>query len=278
MPELPEVETIRRSLEPLLVGHRITDTTVILPKALRGASPEELQKSVVGRTILRVDRRGKYLVLRLDGSVALVFHLRMTGRLSVKSPGEPLAKQTTLILPLDNGETFRFEDTRKFGTVDLLREGAPHAMALLGPEPLEAEWTSADLSRRAGKKRTSVKAALLDQGVVAGLGNIYVDEALHHARIHPARFAPGLTREEWERLYAAIRYVLSEGVKHRGTTRRDYRDAMGRSGEFQDRLKVYGRKGMPCMSCGQTIERRRIAGRGTHFCPVCQSAMEEDKP
>lgn len=277
MPELPEVETIRGSLEPLLLGRRITDARVYLPKALKGANPEELREAIVGQSVTGLERRGKYLVVRLDSGLSLVFHLRMTGRLSVKAPEEPLAKQTTLVLSLDNGGEFRFEDTRKFGTVDLLRAGAPHTMARLGPEPLDEGWSVEELVRKAGKKRTTIKAALLDQEVVAGLGNIYVDEALHRAGIHPARPATGIAPEEWMRLYEAIRYVLTEGIAYRGTTRRDYRDAYGRSGEYQNRLRVYGRQGLPCATCGRTIERRRVAGRGTHFCPICQPSREDDE-
>lgn len=276
MPELPEVETIRRSLEPLLVGRMVVGAEVHLPKALRGLHPEDLKNEVANRRIISVDRRGKYLLLRFEEHMALVFHLRMTGRLTVKMAEEPLAKQTTLILLLDDGRHFRFEDTRKFGTVDLWREGAPHTMVLLGPEPLGADWTGEDLAKAAGKKRTSVKAALLDQRVVAGLGNIYVDEALHRSGIYPGRLATGLSTAEWQSLHRSIQGVLSEGIRYRGTTRRDYRDATGRSGEYQDRLKVYGRKGLPCLNCGQTIERRRIAGRGTHFCPRCQPPREGD--
>jgi formamidopyrimidine-DNA glycosylase len=275
MPELPEVETIRRTLSPKLTGKYITGVNVVLPKAIRRVSPVTLTAELTGEEILVVDRRGKYLLLRLSGHKALVFHLRMTGRLLVRDPNDPLAKHTTLILDLNDGLQLRFEDTRKFGTVDLLLDGAPHAMGLLGPEPLDPKWRTDQLIEAAGKKRTSIKAAILNQQVVAGLGNIYADEALFRARIHPERAANSLAEDEWNRLYQSIRDVLTEGIKYRGTTRRDYVDAEGKTGEFQNRLNVYGRKGLPCLVCGNLVIHKRVAGRGTHFCHHCQPRGDE---
>lgn len=277
MPELPEVETIRRSLEPLLVGKKIVDVSVHLPKAIRGKSPEELHQELMGKGIAAVDRRGKYLLLRLEGGGTLVFHLRMTGRVIFRaSAAEPLAKHTTLVLGFADGSQLRFEDPRKFGTVDLLVDDGPHAMNLLGPEPLGGEWTVEDLIRAARARKTSIKAVLLDQTVVAGLGNIYVDESLFRAGVYPGRPAASLSIEEWQRLHGIIREVLAEGVECRGTTHRDYVDGLGNAGGFQERLRVYGRIGLPCVNCGTTLRRKKLAGRGTHYCPKCQSAEGED--
>lgn len=277
MPELPEVETIRLSLEPLLAGIHIQTVQIYLAKALRGLDPEDFIQAVVGERIEAVERRGKYLILRLSGSARILFHLRMTGRLIVTDALTPLAKYNTLIIGLEDGRQLRFEDTRKFGTVDLIRGTESHAMNDLGPEPLDPQWSSAELQRSASNRRSAIKGVLLDQTVVAGLGNIYVDEALHRAGINPEDTPETLGAADWERLYMTIREVLSEAIHFRGTTRRDYVDAKGEAGEFQNRLKVYGRDGLPCYQCGVTLQRKKIAGRSSHFCPVCQPRRQHSQ-
>jgi formamidopyrimidine-DNA glycosylase len=270
MPELPEVETIRRSLEPLITGRRIIGVRIILLKALRGITPEMFTGAVSGETIKAVERRGKYLILRLTNNMRIIFHLRMTGRLVFSTVDDPAAKYTTMVLEFEGGKELRFEDTRKFGTIDLLDEGMSHPMNTLGPEPLAPDWSAKDLSEAAKNRQAAVKGFLLDQKVVAGLGNIYADEALFRAKINPNTPANAIKREEWVRLHDSIRTVLTESIKYKGTTARDFVDGQGHAGAFQTRLNVYGRTNQPCLVCGTPIHRQRIAGRSSHFCPVCQ--------
>lgn len=270
MPELPEVETIRRSLEPLLTGKRITGVKVILVKALGELTPEMLRGAVLETSIQGVERRGKYLILKLSNDLRIVFHLRMTGRLVFCEADEPSAKYTTLVLELDGGKELRFEDTRKFGTVDLVDQDTPHTMKGLGPEPLSPDWQPDQLKKAAIGRHIAVKAFLLDQTVLAGLGNIYADEALFRAGINPNTPTDSITMKDWIRLHQAIREILEEAIAYRGTTKRDYVDGQGHAGSFQNRLKVYGRTDQPCYSCGTLIHRQRIAGRSSHFCPQCQ--------
>lgn len=270
MPELPEVETIRASLEPLITGKKITGVDVVLLKALRGLVPEIMTGAVVGKVIEAVERRGKYLILRLSNNMRIVFHLRMTGRLVFSDADEPPAKYTTMVLDLEGGKQLRFEDTRKFGTVDLVDEDSPHTMRDLGPEPLASNWLPSHLSEASKGRHIPIKGFLLDQTVVAGLGNIYADEALFRAKINPNTPVDVIQSEEWKRLHQAIREVLSESIIYRGTTKRDYVDGRGHAGAFQNQLRVYGRTSQPCLICGALILRGRIAGRSSHFCPICQ--------
>ncbi len=271
MPELPEVETIRITLEPKLIGRRITGVFVALPKMIQHPTPEALETLLTGRKITAMDRRGKYLLIRLDDAATLAIHLRMTGQLTVEERDLPPKKATYFTLGLDNGTEFRFNDVRKFGKVFYFECGkVPVSLMRLGPEPLSDEFTPERLKRSFAGHRLAVKKALLNQEIIAGIGNIYADEALFLAKILPFRPVNSLKDTEIEALYHAIRQVLTESIRHRGTTKRDYRDGEGHPGSYQHHLRVYGRKGEPCPVCGSPISKHIFGGRGTHFCPVCQ--------
>jgi formamidopyrimidine-DNA glycosylase len=271
MPELPEVETIRLTVEAKLTGRTIREVIVNYPGMLEGRPPADFIREIKDKIIERVDRRGKYLLLRLSGELVLALHLRMTGQLTVAAAEQPVANATYLIIKLDNQTELRFRDQRKFGRAFVFAAGAvPQSLSKLGPEPLAAEFTVAVLTKRLAGHKLAVKKALLNQEIVAGIGNIYADEGLFVAGIHPARLADSLTRSELEQLYQAIRQVLSEGIKYRGTSVRDYLDGEGIPGSNQDHLRVYGRKGQPCPVCGAPIAKMNLGGRGTHFCPLCQ--------
>lgn len=273
MPELPEVETIKRSLAPRLLGRRILEISVRLPRMVEGVDPEELRRRLSGQVIGGLDRRGKHLLLELAAGDRLAFHLRMTGRLLLRPAGHPEEPHTHLVFLLSEGWELRYADLRKFGRLHYLPAGdpLPAPLADLGPEPLEDGFTPAVLEGILAGRRGPIKAVLLDQRSVAGIGNIYADEILHRARLHPARPAGSLSSAEIARLHAAIRAVLEEAILSRGTTSRDYVDGEGRPGEYQERLLVYGRAGGACPSCGAEIRRMVLAGRGTHYCPICQA-------
>ncbi|MBE3588179.1 MAG: bifunctional DNA-formamidopyrimidine glycosylase/DNA-(apurinic or apyrimidinic site) lyase [Thermoanaerobacteraceae bacterium] len=273
MPELPEVETIKRTLAPKLPGLTICRAEILLPKIIQTPSPEEFRRQVAGETVRSVDRRGKYLLINLSDGLVLAVHLRMTGRLVYSGEEAPVPRYTHLILHLDNGHRLYFADMRQFGRLWLVPEsGLPaiSGLAWLGVEPLSPAFTPDHLAEKLRGRHTRLKPLLLDQTFIAGLGNIYADEALHQAGLHPLREAGSLSAAEVETLYRAIREVLEEGVKCRGTTVRDYVDGTGRAGTFQNKLKVYRKSGQPCPRCGQTIARLKIGGRSTCFCPGCQ--------
>jgi formamidopyrimidine-DNA glycosylase len=271
MPELPEVETIRLSVEPKLTGRTIREVIVKHPGMLEGRSTADFIRGIKGKTIGQVERRGKYLLVRLDGDLVLALHLRMTGQLTVEPAERPTAAATYLVIKLDNQTELRFRDQRKFGKAFTFTAGAvPPSLSKLGPEPLAAEFTVAVLTKRLARHKLAVKKALLNQEIIAGIGNIYADEGLFVAGIHPARLTDSLTKSEIEQLYHAIRQVLNEGIKYRGTSIRDYLDGEGKPGSYQDHLRVYGRKGQPCPVCGAPIAKMILGGRGTHFCPLCQ--------
>lgn len=272
MPELPEVETIVRDLRGRLVGRRIERVEVVLPKVVAAPAPEEFVRLVAGRRITGIGRRGKYLLVNLDGGWVLVLHLRMTGQLVYTIDPEPFPKHTHLMLYLDRG-LLRFTDLRQFGRVRLVPEDELDrvpGLRELGVEPLGPKFTEADFVARLRRSRRMIKPLLLDQTFLAGLGNIYTDEALHRAGIHPERDASGLADGEARALYHAIREVLAEGINFRGTSVQHYVDGAGQPGRFQDILRVYGKQGVPCPACGTPVQRIRCGGRGTHYCPHCQ--------
>lgn len=273
MPELPEVETIRRGLELVLPCKEIKQVLINYEGAIKTPAAKEFARGLVGRTFCAAGRRGKYLLLYLDDESVLVVHLRMTGRL-VYTETEPDAdKHTHVILRLSDGAWLHFNDVRKFGGfwwVPCDRLGEIRGLSTLGPEPLSAEFHFPYLDRELERRTVNIKALLLDQTFVAGLGNIYADEILHRCHIRPDRKARSLGRAERLSLFAAVRQVLDEAIAWRGTTFNDYRDAAGQSGAFQNRLNVYQRHNESCPECGGLIERHVVAGRGTHFCPGCQ--------
>lgn len=273
MPELPEVETVRRTLEPRLVGRRIVAVRVgDFPGVFGPASPEEMNTRVGGRVIVAVRRRAKYLLLELDDGAALMTHLRMTGSLEFAPAGTPPLRFERCAIVLDDGSEVRFCDQRKFGRVVALTAGEARQLERrFGPEPLSRHFTAAWLHGALARRRGKLKSVLLDQEFLAGLGNIYVDEALFRARLHPERSGADLTADEVRRLHRAIRTVLREAIERRGTTFSSYRDAEGNAGENQANLRVYGRGGRGgCPRCGCPLERIVVGGRGTSCCPRCQ--------
>lgn len=273
MPELPEVETVRRQLAAALPGRPIAGVRVLLPRMLHGVSPEELARRLLGRRFTAVERRGKFLLLKLDDGATLIVHLRMTGRLTLSDGRERGGPYTRAVITFAGGGELRFSDQRTFGTWHYVAEGAgapPPGLVGMGVEPLSDSFTAEALAQLAFGRRTPIKALLLDQRRIAGVGNIYADEALFRAGVDPARPAGSLTAAEIERLHGAIRAVLEDALSKGGTTVRDYVNGEGTPGRFQDFLHVYGRAGQPCRRCGAAIARRKLAGRGTHSCPRCQ--------
>jgi formamidopyrimidine-DNA glycosylase len=274
VPELPEVETIRRQLAPALEGRRLAALEVLDPRWCEPAEPGALEDAVRDRRIERVWRRGKYLVLELEGDVHLVMHLRMTGNLllAASDDGDPRPHLRARLV-LDSGESVLFVDVRRFGTgVVLLGSEARDAYfdARLGVEPLSPDFTPELLRALARGRRAPVKAFLLTQERLAGVGNIYADEALFRARIHPLRPVGKLKRGQIEALRDAVVASLEAGIDAKGATIDDFRNADGAEGRFQDEFLVYGREGEPCVRCGTPISKFRAAGRGTYACESCQ--------
>ena len=270
MPELPEVETVRRGLALKMSGRRIVRAE--LRRAdLRRPFPPSLAERLDGALIGRLSRRGKYILVELDADGLLLLHLGMSGRITAGDASQPEVPHDHVVLTLDDGTVVRFNDARRFGTLDYLRRGEADRhplLAGLGPEPLEAGFDGAYLAQKFAGKLTSIKAALLDQRIVAGLGNIYVCEALYRARLSPRRLAATIGRGRAERLVAAIRAVLGEAIEAGGSSLRDYVQADGELGYFQHRWAVYGREGEPCPGCDCAEGVRRIvqSGRSTFFC------------
>jgi formamidopyrimidine-DNA glycosylase len=274
MPELPEVENTVRDLKPLLVGHRIEGVQVFWPRMLADKSPEAFSAELIGRQIINADRRGKYLLFQLDNGRTMVVHLRMTGQFHLVPPEAALDKHTHLVLDLDDGHQLRFRDTRKFGRFYLVDH--PHmVVGKLGPEPLSEAFTPIDLFVAIQGRRIAIKTLLLDQRVIAGLGNIYADEALFYAGIDPRRPAYTLTQADCNRLHTGIRQTLANAIRDGGSTLgksmlTNYRRPTGVQGRYQERHKVYQMTGKPCAVCGTPIERIVLGQRSTHFCPQCQ--------
>ncbi|WP_409251597.1 DNA-formamidopyrimidine glycosylase [Bacillus sp. SCS-153A] len=273
MPELPEVETVRRTLAELVTGKRIRSVSVFWPKMVKlPHEVEEFKLSLQGETIQAVDRRGKFLILQTD-HYSLVSHLRMEGRYGVFPGDETIEKHTHVIFHFDDGSELRYKDVRKFGTMHLFPKGEENLnlpLLQLGPEPFSPDFTVGYLTEKLAKTERAVKAVLLDQTVLVGLGNIYVDEALFRSRIHPARKAKSIKKSEMKKLHKEIIDTLSEAVEQGGSTIRSYVNSQGQIGMFQQQLFVYGRKNEECRNCGKPIEKNVTAGRGTHFCPNCQ--------
>jgi formamidopyrimidine-DNA glycosylase len=273
MPELPEVETIRLALEPHLVGRRFDRVEINDPRLVRPFEPMAVAAELEGERVSAVDRRGKYLIVRFESGRALLIHLRMTGSLRHAKRGlradDPHRRA---VVKLDDGSDVAYRDVRRFGTWLLLEPGEldPYLETRVGGEPLERSFTARRLGERLEGRRAPIKAALLDQRTVAGLGNIYVDEALWRAQIHPLRPAQTLTPDEITRLTRSIKEVLKAGIARQGATLRDYSTPDGGRGRMQDRFRVYGRAGRPCSRCGTPIDKISAGGRGTWYCPFCQ--------
>ncbi|HKB18946.1 MAG TPA: bifunctional DNA-formamidopyrimidine glycosylase/DNA-(apurinic or apyrimidinic site) lyase [Candidatus Dormibacteraeota bacterium] len=273
MPELPEVETIVADLRPHLVGRTITRCELSFRTIVRHPEPEAFVDSVVGMRIESVGRRGKYILVGLGGDLLLVVHLGMTGQLRLVDPAALVEKHTHAIFFLDDGRQLRYRDPRRFGRLLLGTEQALVAakkMPRLGPEPIDPEFAAEELYRRLRKRRTALKAVLLDQAAIAGVGNIYADESLHRARLRPDRVASTVSKKSAQRLHESLRASLQTAIENRGSSVDTYRDAWGEIGGQQEKLLVYGRAGEPCFTCGRPLSMIRIAGRSTVFCRRCQ--------
>jgi len=278
MPEMPEVETIVRSLRDRILGQTVAHAEVGWSRSIARPSPDEFSEQVIGRRLVDVTRRGKFTIVRLAPPKLLVVHLGMTGQLLVDQERDanapPSAHQdahTRVLIRFVSGMALRLDDVRKFGRVYLVDEvGEVPLLCDLGPEPLSDDFTPRAFRQLLQRHHRQIKPLLLDQRVLAGLGNIYADESLWQARIHPLRPSHTLTVDEVARLHQAIRTVLTQAVQNRGTTLRDYRDPQGEPGHNQSLLSVYRLDGELCRRCGQVIRRTKVGGRGTHYCPACQ--------
>ena len=277
MPELPEVETIRRQLAPAVEGRRLERIRVLDPRWSEPAPAEAIADALDGRRIERLDRRGKYLIASLDDDVHLAMHLRMTGNLLVRDDSEEPG-HLRVVMDLDDGNRLLFVDVRRFGTGDVLLGSdalAEYFASRLGVEPLSPDFTAEALRALARGRRQPVKAFLLTQERVAGVGNIYADEALFRARIHPLRPVGTLKHPQVEALRDAVVETLEAGIDAKGASIDDYRHVDGAEGSFQDRFLVHPREGEPCPRCGTTIRKLRAAGRGTYVCPRCQRGPKQ---
>jgi len=279
MPELPEVETIRRQLEPEVRGATIAELEVLDPRWTRPVAPEEVSGPVAGRRIEALGRRGKYLLLRLDGGDTLVMHLRMTGNLLLTEHGQPDQAYLRARIRLGDGRELRFTDARRFGEAFLLGAEAleERFRGRLGVEPLSKEFTTEELGRTASGSRAPLKSFLLDQARLAGVGNIYADEALFRARLHPLSPAGSMREEHLGALRDGVIEALSAGLDGGGASIDDYRDARGERGSMQDEFLVHRREGEPCPRCGETIRRIVVGGRSTYYCPGCQVRLRRRK-
>jgi formamidopyrimidine-DNA glycosylase len=273
VPELPEVETVRRRLAPLVEGRRFDEVEITDARLTRPHDPVEVARELAGERVTLADRRGKYLILRFESGRALVIHLRMTGSVLHQARSE-LADDPHrhAVVRLDDGTDLLYRDIRRFGTWLLLEppEVDAYIDARVGREPLVRAYQAKHLAAELAGRRAPIKAAILDQRTVAGVGNIYADEALWRARIHPLTPAAALDAEEVKALHRGIRQALQLGLRRQGSTLRDYRLPDGGSGSAQHEFKVYGRGGEPCERCGTPIDKIRVAGRGTWYCPRCQ--------
>lgn len=284
MPELPEVESIRRSLLGHIVEQKIKQAQVLWEKSF----PTELANQLAGRKVIDIERRGKVLILRLDKALSLLIHLKMSGQLLLIEKdgkryggGHPTKSMvaelpdssTRVIFEFNNGAKLFFNDQRKFGWIKLVPNEDVNKdvlIARLGPEPLSDQFLLTDFKQTVARRNAPIKAVLLDQSTVAGIGNIYADEALHLAKIHPLQPASSLSKPAIEKLYDAIITILNASINKGGTSFTNYRDIYGGKGNYLDFARVFRKQGQPCPVCGTIIEKTRVAGRGTHICPHCQ--------
>lgn len=271
MPELPEVETVKNELSPYIVGHQITGVTLFWEGIVRQPSAEEFCSRIIGQEITGITRRGKYLFVSLSRGDLLMLHLKMTGSLLVGQDSSQPPKYTRAIIHLDKDTNVFFRDPRKFGMMRLVKD-KNSIVGKLGPEPLEGDFTPRLLSQRLAKRQAPIKALLCEQSIVAGIGNMYADEALFTAKIHPLRLGGSLSQAEIKRLHSAIRQVLRAGINNKGASVDTYFRPDGTLGTAHDEFKVAHGRGKSCPNCGTPITRIAVRNRGTYFCPRCQPA------
>ena len=273
MPELPEVEVVRSTLQKKILGKKFAAPILHIPTTVAYPAPEKFSYDLNGRLVEQVGRKGKYLLINLDRGI-LVVHLRMTGNLIFSKNGELKEDRfLRLSLPFTDGSALYYSDMRRFGRLWLVKSEADlkeKVLARLGPDLLNEMDRTTFCRLLESKKRRRLKALLLDQQFASGMGNIYTDECLYRCGFHPKQTVESLNLAEKEKLFDTILAVLEEGIKYGGTSVRDYRNASGALGDFQSRLNVYGRRGERCRNCGSTIEKDTVAGRGTYYCPGCQ--------
>ena len=269
MPELPEVETVRRGVSSQVLNVPIKKIDVNYEKMINN-DVDDFKKKLTGQQITRIDRRGKYLLFRFTGNLTMVSHLRMEGKYIIEDHNAPMEKHSHVIFELADGRDLRYNDSRKFGRMQLMQTGEElefPGIKKLGPEPLSADFTVDDFYNRLQKKKKMIKPALLDQTVVTGLGNIYVDEVLWMSKIHPQTPANHLTRSDVQKLHDNIIKELKLAIDAQGTTVFSFKNAYSHAGQFQDQLHVYRKTGEPCERCHTPIERLVVGQRGTHICP-----------
>lgn len=272
MPEMPEVETVRRTLLPLVKGKTIQAVTVWYPKIIASDSEQFIQQ-LVGKKIEMIDRYAKYLLIRLSGQLTIVSHLRMEGKYRLVEVNTPKDKHDHVQIAFTDKTALRYNDVRKFGRMQLVKTGTEKevtGISKLGCEPNSSEFTTQYLMNALSRKKKNIKNVLLDQTIVAGLGNIYVDEVLWQTKIHPLSLANQIPQFQGHQLHDNINELIDLAIKKHGTTIHTYLDANGDTGDFQKLLKVYGHKGEPCSRCGGLLEKIKVSGRGTTFCPNCQ--------
>ena len=279
MPEMPEVENIVIGIKDFIENKKIVDVEIIKGDVIKSPSSDEYRKLLQDKIIKSLKRRGKYIIMSLDDERLNIIHLRMTGKLLYKQENEDIDKYSCVIYHLEDKTKLIYADIRRLGTLDLITTdeiSRLKGLYTLGAEPLSSEFTIEYLKDCLDKSKTKIKPFLLNQKNVAGLGNIYVDEALAISKIHPERKANSLNDEEIERLHQAINLVINEGIRDGGTSFRDYRNGLGEKGSHQDKLYVYNRKGKECRFCHTLITKIVLNGRGTYFCPNCQK-LNDDK-
>ncbi|MCC5889045.1 MAG: DNA-formamidopyrimidine glycosylase [Alkalibacterium sp.] len=272
MPELPEVENVKNGLTKLIIGKKIMAVDILWNNIIKDPSVEVFRRELEGETFREIKRRGKFLLFVLD-NYTLISHLRMEGKFRLESSGQNRTKHTHVIFKLDNNEELRYLDVRKFGRMSLVAHSDLQmhpSLTHLGPEPVENNLLKSHLEHKFKKTSRPIKAVLLDQSIVAGIGNIYADEILFLSGIYPGKLAVELSEEDIVILHQSILQIMAEAVNSGGTTIRTYSNAYGLEGSYQNKLKVYGKAGEACSRCGHTIEKTKIAQRGTHYCPSCQ--------
>ena len=277
LPELPEVENVRQGLEAIVVGETVEKVEVRWPHIIESPEPNDFRKRLMGQTIERIDRRGKFLIFYFTKD-AMISHLRMEGKYQLVEPEKVgrlprRTKHMHIIFHMKSGRKLIYHDVRKFGRMSLVEKGSEFehkSLSKLGPEPTADDFKLEDMQKFLTRRTKAIKGVLLDQQVVVGLGNIYADEVLFQAKIHPLNPANRLTDDEEIRLHESIIQIMDNATRNGGTTIRTYQNAFGDAGTYQNHLKVYGKDGTACPNCGTEIEKIKVAGRGTHYCPVCQ--------